>query len=105
MREGRDAHTAGWQLAAHVIGDRAIDHWLLALEDAQRAAPWIDARHQLEHFAICRDDAVERVPARSARSSFHSTVSCAGWADHSRMPLDRRAHSDCIRGTVSAMPE
>lgn len=62
----RDAHAAGWQLAAHVIGDRAIDHWLLALEAAQRAVPRIDARHRLEHFAICRDDAVERVRALGA---------------------------------------
>ncbi|MEN3349309.1 MAG: hypothetical protein V7632_2944 [Bradyrhizobium sp.] len=61
-----DAHAAGWQLAAHVIGDRAIDHWLSALEAAQRAAPRADPRHRLEHFAICRDDAVERVRSLGA---------------------------------------
>ncbi|MGY3697592.1 putative amidohydrolase YtcJ [Bradyrhizobium sp. USDA 3240] len=61
-----DAHTAGWQLAAHVIGDRAIDHWLSALEAAQRAAPRGDPRHRLEHFAICSADAVERVRSLGA---------------------------------------
>ncbi len=55
------AHAAGWQLAAHVIGDRAIDLWLDCLEDAQRQSPRIDARHRLEHLAVPSESAPRRI--------------------------------------------
>lgn len=61
-----DAHAAGWQLAAHVIGDRGIDHWIDCLEAAQRANPRSDARHRLEHFAVPSDGAIARVRALGA---------------------------------------
>lgn len=55
-----EAHVLGWQLAAHVIGDRAIEHWLDCLEAAAAAAPSPE-RHRLEHFAVPGRDAIERV--------------------------------------------
>ncbi|MFT4118777.1 amidohydrolase [Bradyrhizobium sp.] len=61
-----EAHAAGWQLAAHVIGDRAIDQWLSALEAAQKADPRPDPRHRLEHFAVRGEDALRRVRALGA---------------------------------------
>ncbi|MBN9041436.1 MAG: amidohydrolase [Rhizobiales bacterium] len=61
-----EAHSAGWQLAAHVIGDRAIANWLHCLEEAQRIAPRTDARHRLEHFAVRGEDAIARVRALGA---------------------------------------
>jgi predicted amidohydrolase YtcJ len=61
-----EAHAAGWQLAAHVIGDRGIARWLDCLEAAQCAAPRTDARHRLEHFAVPGADATARVRALGA---------------------------------------
>jgi len=55
-----EAHVLGWQLAAHVIGDRAIAHWLDCLEAAAAAAPSPE-RHRLEHFAVPGGDAIARV--------------------------------------------
>jgi predicted amidohydrolase YtcJ len=61
-----DGHSDGWQLAAHVIGDRGIANWLDCLEAAQNATPRADARHRLEHFAVPAADATARVRALGA---------------------------------------
>lgn len=45
-----EAHRAGWQIAVHAIGDRAIDLVIAAFELAQRKFPRPDARHRIEHF-------------------------------------------------------
>lgn len=52
-------HRAGWTVATHAIGDRAIDHVLDAIEEAQAAFPR-DVRHRIEHFAIATDEQVAR---------------------------------------------
>lgn len=61
--ELRDAilayHAAGWTIATHAIGDRAIDHVIDAIEEAQRELPR-DVRHRIEHFAIATDAQVAR---------------------------------------------
>jgi predicted amidohydrolase YtcJ len=54
------AHRAGWTVATHAIGDRAITHVLDAVEEAQRIAPRPDVRHRIEHFALASDDDVAR---------------------------------------------
>jgi hypothetical protein len=56
------AHRAGWRVAAHAIGDRAID---LALDafDAAGQYPRSDPRHRIEHFAAARPDQVARAAA------------------------------------------
>jgi predicted amidohydrolase YtcJ len=59
----RDAHDAGWQVAIHAIGDRAIDVALDAIEQAQRAQPRPDPRHRIEHCGIARDDQLDRIAA------------------------------------------
>ncbi|MGW4110012.1 amidohydrolase [Actinosynnema sp. NPDC004786] len=56
-----DGHAAGWQLAVHAIGDRAIDFALDALADAQRAVPRSDARHRIEHCGLVRPDQLDRI--------------------------------------------
>lgn len=55
------AHVNGWQVAAHAIGDRAIDFVLDTLDAAQKIRPRKDARHRLEHAAIVTDEQVERI--------------------------------------------
>jgi predicted amidohydrolase YtcJ len=54
-------HKAGLQATAHAVGDRAIEMWLDAVENAQREFPREDARHRIEHCAICPPDLVERI--------------------------------------------
>jgi predicted amidohydrolase YtcJ len=54
------AHRSGWQVAAHAIGDRAIDLVLDAYAEAQQRHPRTDPRHRIEHFAVSRADQVTR---------------------------------------------
>ncbi|WP_240340307.1 amidohydrolase [Nocardioides sp. SYSU D00038] len=58
-----DAHRSGWRVAAHAIGDAAIDLVLDAYEEAQRRWPRPDPRHRIEHFGVARDDQVTRAAA------------------------------------------
>src|ERR1700761_9194463 len=48
------AHQAGWRVAAHAIGDRAIDLALDAFATAAARYPRPDPRHRIEHFAPAR---------------------------------------------------
>jgi predicted amidohydrolase YtcJ len=56
-----DGHAAGWQLAVHAIGDRAVDFALDWIEEAQRARPRPDARHRIEHCGLVRPDQLDRI--------------------------------------------
>src|SRR5580704_8298512 len=57
------AHQAGWRVAAHAIGDRAIDLALDAFAAAAACYPRRDVRHRIEHFAAARPDQVARAAA------------------------------------------
>jgi predicted amidohydrolase YtcJ len=57
------AHRAGWRVAAHAIGDRAIDLALDAFDTAAKY-PRPDPRHRIEHFAAARPDQVIRASER-----------------------------------------
>lgn len=54
------AHRAGWTVATHAIGDRAIDHVLDAIGHAQREHPRPGVRHRIEHFALATDRNIRR---------------------------------------------
>jgi predicted amidohydrolase YtcJ len=54
------AHRSGWQVAAHAVGDRAIDVVLDAYDQALTRWPRPQARHRIEHFAASRPDQVGR---------------------------------------------
>jgi predicted amidohydrolase YtcJ len=54
------AHSSGMQVAAHAIGDMALDMCLDAFEAAQTAAPGI-ARHQIVHAQIADDGQLDRM--------------------------------------------
>jgi predicted amidohydrolase YtcJ len=54
------AHRAGWRVAAHAIGDRAIDLALDAFADAADQFPRPRPRHRIEHFAAARPNQVAR---------------------------------------------
>jgi predicted amidohydrolase YtcJ len=55
------SHSAGWQVAVHAIGDRAIDMCLDAYEAALRRAPRPDHRHRIEHCGVMRPDIIDRM--------------------------------------------
>ncbi len=64
-----DGHRGGWQVAAHAIGDAAVDLVLDALDEAERGGPsparaGAVPRHRIEHGVRIRDDQVGRL-ARS----------------------------------------
>jgi len=54
------AHRAGWQLATHAIGDRAVDAVIDAYAVALREVPRDGHRHRIEHAGIASDAAVAR---------------------------------------------
>ncbi|BBC29305.1 Amidohydrolase family protein [Streptomyces graminofaciens] len=56
-------HLAGWQLAVHAIGDRALDVALDAFEKAQKLSPRPEARHRVEHAGLVRPDQLPRLAA------------------------------------------
>lgn len=57
----RDAHRGGWRVAAHAIGDEAVDFALDVFEEAQARHPRPDVRHRIEHAGITRPEQVERM--------------------------------------------
>lgn len=56
-----EAHGAGWQVAVHAVGDRAVSHVIGAYEKAQALAPRDDARHRIEHFFCPPPDGFARM--------------------------------------------
>jgi predicted amidohydrolase YtcJ len=54
------AHRSGWQVAAHAIGDRAVDLVLDAYAQALAAFPRPDPRHRIEHFGLTQTRQVNR---------------------------------------------
>jgi predicted amidohydrolase YtcJ len=67
-----DGHRAGWQVAAHAIGDAALDLVLDALDEAERGGPFparggTVPRHRIEHGVRIRTDQIGRL-ARSGMS-------------------------------------
>jgi predicted amidohydrolase YtcJ len=57
------AHRAGWQVATHAIGDRAVSTVLDIYEEALAAHPRRDHRHRIEHCGVCRPEDVRRAAA------------------------------------------
>ncbi len=55
------AHEAGWQIAAHAIGDGAIDLCLDAYGRASAKSPRPDARHRIEHAMLLWPDQIGRL--------------------------------------------
>ncbi|MFD1706431.1 amidohydrolase [Siminovitchia sediminis] len=55
------AHKAGFQVAVHGIGDRAIEHILSAYERALKLYPREDHRHRIEHCGIIHEEIVDRL--------------------------------------------
>lgn len=57
------AHAAGWQIATHAIGDRAVSTVLDAYEAALAENPRDDHRHRIEHCAVIPPGQLPRLAA------------------------------------------
>ncbi len=55
------AHEAGWQLAVHAIGDRAIESVLEAFSKALKKFPRKDHRHRIEHCSVLNPRLIRRM--------------------------------------------
>ena len=60
------ANAAGFQMAAHAIGDLAISMILIAYETALAANPRPDARPRIEHCGLCTTEHLRRMKAIGA---------------------------------------
>lgn len=54
-------HTAGWQIATHAIGDRAIETMLRLYSLALRSRPRSDTRHRIEHCMLLDEQLIARL--------------------------------------------
>ncbi|KMS92223.1 hydrolase, partial [Streptomyces regensis] len=86
------AHHGGWRVAAHAIGDRAIDLTLDIFEQAQRELPRPGVRHRIEHAAMTRPDQLARmreldvVPVPQARFLYEIGDTIADAIGEERIP-------------------
>jgi len=55
------AHRAGWQLAVHAVGDRAIEAVLKAFSKAIKKYPDIKHRHRIEHCSVLNPQLIKRM--------------------------------------------
>jgi len=60
-RRIKEAHSRGFQLAVHAIGDRAIEEVVDAIEEALRERPRRDHRHRIEHCEVLTPNQIERI--------------------------------------------
>ncbi|GIV17093.1 MAG: amidohydrolase [Armatimonadota bacterium] len=54
-------HRAGWQIATHAIGDRAIETMLRFYKRALQEYPRADVRHRIEHCMLLDDGLIARL--------------------------------------------
>jgi predicted amidohydrolase YtcJ len=87
----RTAAAAGWQLAIHTMGDRAMGIMLDAVEDAIATAPDRDARHRIEHATWPTRDQLGRI-ARLGMVPVTQPGSIAELGDIWRDHLGERIH-------------
>jgi predicted amidohydrolase YtcJ len=72
------AHQAGFQLAIHAHGDRAVDTTLNSIEKALKKLPRENHRHRIKHVELLSDEQIERI--NKLRLIVTSIPSCAGFA-------------------------
>ncbi|AZH26871.1 amidohydrolase [Haloplanus aerogenes] len=77
------AESAGFQVAAHAIGDEAVDEVITTFAARDDS----DSRHRIEHAELASDDAIDRMADRgivaSVQPNFHR------WAGESGLYADR----------------
>ena len=64
-------HKEGWQIAAHIQGERAAKQFLDAVEEAQQIFPRKDYRHRMEHNALVTSEQLKRAFRLGVTPSFY----------------------------------
>ena len=64
-------HKEGWQIAAHIQGERAVKQFLDAVEKAQQSFPRKDYRHRMEHNALVTSEQLKRAFRLGVTPSFY----------------------------------
>jgi len=72
-----EAHEANLQLAAHAIGDKAVDMTLIAIEKALAKNPNKKLRHRIEHASVLSEKLIDRIKKLNLIASVqpHFTIS------------------------------
>jgi predicted amidohydrolase YtcJ len=68
--ELRRFHRAGYHVAVHTQGERAVELVLDAAEQVLEEHPWEDHRHRLEHNALITPEQIQRAKALDFELSF-----------------------------------
>jgi predicted amidohydrolase YtcJ len=55
------AHAAGWQIATHALGDRAVEVVLDCYAEAMRGETAHTRRHRIEHCMVCDEELGRRI--------------------------------------------
>lgn len=67
-----EAHSNGFQMAIHAIGDAAVEQVLDSYEAALGEDSNEDYRHRIEHCLVIRDDLIQRMSEKRIIASFQS---------------------------------
>ena len=95
------AHRAGFQLAVHAIGDKAIDVVVEAFSRVLDRDPREDHRHRIEHFELPTDEVLDQMKelglVASMQPNFVARWSHPGGLYERRLGKDRLAHNNPFR--------
>jgi len=95
------AHGAGFQVAVHAIGDRAIDVVVEAYDRVLDREPREDHRHRIEHFELPSDEALGRMKdlglIASMQPNFVARWSMPGELYERRLGRERAARNNPFR--------
>ncbi len=87
------AHSAGWQIAAHALGDRAVEVVIEVYEQALAASPRQDHRHRIEHCMLLDQALARRIKAAGLVPSLQPDIYRLGDSYIDALGLERAAQS------------
>ena len=93
MTAMRRAHEAGWQIAAHALGDRAVEMVLDCYEEAMSITPRPDHRHRIEHCMYADETLARRIRDLEIVPSLQPDIYRLGDAYVAALGLERAAES------------
>jgi predicted amidohydrolase YtcJ len=89
----RRVHEAGWQIATHALGDRAVEMVLDCYEAAMRGSPRANHRHRIEHCMYADENLVRRMRDLGIVPSLQPDIYRLGDAYVAALGLERAAQS------------
>jgi predicted amidohydrolase YtcJ len=89
----RRAHEAGWQIATHALGDRAVEMVVDCYEEAMRGRPRANHRHRIEHCMYADEVLVRRMRDLGLVPSLQPDIYRLGDAYVAALGLERAAQS------------